>query len=245
MSGEIKVGFSMHPRWAGALGLRAFVEPLRQAGLEVLEFELDRNLDMWPDFQPLMESAVELGFDLSFHAPYRVPYSLAGFCGARRAAIIRDYAPMLLIAEEWSRRLPGLRSVVVHAASARLPADLDSLAADTRAFLAWALETFPHLCFALENNHPAKPGELKAGDSRAAVLKILSGLPANPRLRACWDMGHDYLADPAGEPTPSCWRIRLFTKSELSTPHSWQTKRTGLCAISGVTSNAYFAPHAH
>jgi hypothetical protein len=42
----------------------------------------------------------------------------------------------------------------------------------------------------------------------------------------------------------SC-RIKSLTKSEASSPQDLQTNCTGVCAISGVMSKLYFAPHGH
>ncbi len=207
MDSEIKVGFSMHPHWVGGSSLESFVEPLRRAGLAAFEFELDDHLDLWAEFAPLMEAAAGLGMNLSFHAPYRAPHSLAGFCRDRRGPIAADYQPLLGIAEEWGRRLGSPRTVVLHAAMARLPAERADLEADTRAFLAWALDRFPHLVLALENNTTAKPGEIKAGDGRSRVLEVLAPLP-DGRLKVCWDMGHDYLSGSPAQLEPG-WLARV------------------------------------
>ncbi len=206
MDSEIKVGFSMHPRWIGS-GLKGFVEPLRQAGLAAFEFELDDHLDLWPEFAPLMEAAAALGLDLCFHAPYRAPHSLAGFCGERRDSIAAGYQPLLGIAEAWGKRLGSPRTVALHAAAAHLPVERAALVADSRAFLEWALDCFPHLVFALENNTPARPGEMKAGAGRGAVLEVLAPLQ-DDRLKICWDMGHDYLSGSPAALEPG-WLARV------------------------------------
>src|ERR1019366_5931256 len=44
---------------------------------------------------------------------------------------------------------------------------------------------------------------------------------------------------------PSSLRTRSLTKSDESTPQAGQTNRTGVFAISGETSRAYFAPQEH
>src|ERR1035437_666842 len=49
----------------------------------------------------------------------------------------------------------------------------------------------------------------------------------------------------AGLGKPSSLRTRSLTKSDESTPQAGQTNRTGLAAISGETSRAYFAPQEH
>ncbi len=48
MSSEVGISFNMNPRWLGEEGLAAFLDPLRQAGLDTLEFELDPFLPEWP-----------------------------------------------------------------------------------------------------------------------------------------------------------------------------------------------------
>ncbi|MEA4909696.1 MAG: TIM barrel protein [Anaerolineaceae bacterium] len=193
MDAAVKIGFSMHPRWLGDADLETFVRPLRQAGLGALEFELDHNQPYWAEFEILMQTAARQGLDLSFHAPYRAPYSLVGFAGPRREAIAADYRPMLAIADRWGERLGSLRTVVVHAAVSRQPAQRADLEEDTRAFLLWALENFPHIRLALENNSPARENELKVGDRLEGVLSMIAAV-SDARLQACWDMGHDYLS---------------------------------------------------
>ncbi|MBI4731648.1 MAG: TIM barrel protein [Chloroflexi bacterium] len=199
---DIKIGFSMHPRWVTGTGLGNFIAPLRCAGLSALEFELDDHLDLWAEFGPLMEEAAGIGMELSFHAPYRPPHSLEGFSGQRRGEIVLDYRPLLDIAADWARRAGGPKTVVIHAAAAQSPAGRDALFADTVAFLEWALETYPNLLFALENNHPATRNQIKVGVEREDVLKIITELH-HPQLRVCWDMGHDYLNGSGKKPEPA------------------------------------------
>ncbi len=192
MAGEIRIGFSMHPRWAGVEELDAFIAPLRRSGLSSLEFELDDQQESWPAFEPLMDAVFQMGLGLSFHAPYRSPHSLVGFACLERSHIQKDYCPVLTIAETWAQKSSFCRTLVVHAAVAREPADRNSLMADTLAFLAWVMEEFPDLQLALENNHPARPGEVKPGVDPGDVLSMMAVLDT-PRLGACWDLGHDYL----------------------------------------------------
>mgnify|MGYP001119429174 FL=1 len=199
MTGNIQVGFSMHPRWASGAELSAFLSPLQAAGLSALEFELDENLDMWQEFTPLMVEVRQLGMQLSFHAPYRSPYSLAGFAGPRRVDIENMHRPMLDIASDWAQRDGEMKTVVIHAATAQKPADPDLLIMDTLSFLSWALETYPGLLFALENNHPVTGSQVKVGVARQEVLNLVAALH-HPRLRVCWDMGHDYLHGSPLEP---------------------------------------------
>ncbi len=199
MTGNIQVGFSMHPRWASGAELSAFLSPLQAAGLSALEFELDENLDMWQAFAPLMVGVMQLGMQLSFHAPYRSPYSLAGFAGPRRVDIEQKHRPMLDIAAGWAERDGEMKTVVLHAATAQKPADPDLLIMDTLSFLSWALETYPGLLFALENNHPVTGSQVKVGVARQEVLNLVAALH-HPRLRVCWDMGHDYLHGSPLEP---------------------------------------------
>lgn len=189
---EIKVGFSMHPRWVGEEGLAAFLTPLRREGLSVLEFELDSHLEMWNETRELMEQCVGLGLDLCFHAPYRMPHRLSGFSGNDREVIIGDYQPLLDITREWAKRLGGQKTVVFHGARGEHEGH-SQLFADTRDFCAWLLESYPELRFALENNNPSDSRVTKIGVSREEVLELVMEFNS-PRLGICWDMGHDYLA---------------------------------------------------
>jgi sugar phosphate isomerase/epimerase len=208
MAKDIRIGFSMHPRWIDQAGLKAFIDPLRQAGLSVLEFELDDHLDGWPESLKLMEEAFDAGLDLSFHAPYRLPHSLVGFGGARRKSLQAEYLPLLGIAESWGKRTGRLHTVVMHAAVSKTPAQPASLQEDTLAYLLWVLETFPHIHLALENNHPAHQGEVKIGIQREEILQIARNFPAD-RLGICWDMGHDFLRHQPGEPSQE-WYSRVI-----------------------------------
>jgi sugar phosphate isomerase/epimerase len=207
MGSEIRISFSMHPRWVDRRGLKAFIDPMRRAGLSALEFELDNHLDGWFDFTPLMEEAFELGLELSFHAPYRVPHSLVGFSDDRRPLLEQDLRPLLEIAESWALRSGAPLTLVMHAAVSQPPADHAALVADTIAYLHWVLETFPGLHLALENNHPQIRDEIKVGIQREDVLEIANHLsPA--RMGICWDMGHDYLRHMHDEPSPE-WLSRV------------------------------------
>ncbi len=201
MAGDIRIGFSMHPRWADAGGLENFISPLRQVGLSALEFELDDHLEGWSAFGTLMEITHEMGLGLSFHGPYRLPRSLVGFSGEARERIQADIRPLLAIAETWARKSMKCHTLVVHAAVAREPASRGFLEADTLAFLAWVLEEFPDLQVALENNHPPAPGEVKVGVEPEEVLALIASINS-PRLGACWDMGHDFLRHRGEEPAP-------------------------------------------
>jgi sugar phosphate isomerase/epimerase len=205
---DIRISFSMHPRWVEHAGLKAFIAPLQAAGLSALEFELDDHLDCWSDSQPLMEAAFAQGLELSFHAPYRSPHTLVGFAKDRRSALEQEYRPLLEIAENWARRSKARRTLVVHAAVSRPPAERDSLVADTVAYLHWVTETFPNLHLALENNHPPVKDEIKVGIQRADVLQLANCLPS-ASLGICWDMGHDYLRHQSDEPTPE-WFSRVM-----------------------------------
>jgi len=201
MTGTIQVGFSMHPRWSDGIGLKQFLSPLRAAGLSVLEYELDKNLDMWESFPRQMAEAQNLGMQLSFHAPYRSPYSLVGFNGEQRENIKDQYREMLDIASTLATNDEYIKTVVIHAATAPKPAQAENLVADTVLFLRWVCETYPNLLLALENNHPASEKQVKVGVERDGVLKIVSAVH-HPHLRVCWDMGHDHLSGSSVMPEP-------------------------------------------
>jgi sugar phosphate isomerase/epimerase len=194
------VGFNMHPRWAFGDLLAGFLGPLREAGLQALEFGLEAHDADWPRFLPLMKDCRQLGFTICFHAPYRLPYTIAGFAGHERAEIEAAYAPMLDIAARF-----GLATVVVHGAhsTTRL---YEEVYADTVAFLEWALEHYPTLTFALENLNP-DPGQTKVGTERVEVLGIVQEIDA-PDLGICWDMGHDVRAGRLDAPD-AAWLRRV------------------------------------
>jgi sugar phosphate isomerase/epimerase len=211
----IQIGFSMHPNWARGLpSLRAFLDPLQEAGLTALEFELDSNDPTWPEFQPLMEACRELGYRLCFHAPYRPPSTIAGFTSDKGEEIAQSLAPLYDIAAQH-----GPATIVVHGAKSGPgaagrsggPAQpmagrgsgehaRDLLYADTVAFLDWVLEQYPTLSLALENLNPS-PDVIKIGDSRAELLHIVREIE-HPDLGICWDIGHDVNAGRVEVPGP-------------------------------------------
>lgn len=197
----------MHPRWVGQEGLEAFLAPLRDAGLSTLEFELDSHLEMWVDTKRLIKKCFDLGMDLCFHAPYRLPHRIAGFSGNKRAKIIRDYQPLLDIAQGWAKRSGGQKTVVFHGARGEKE-DHSQLYADTRNYCQWLLDSYPDLIFALENNNPTEAKVIKIGVTREEVLELVSGFDS-PRLGICWDMGHDYLAHRKDAPTTE-WLERII-----------------------------------
>lgn len=179
----IHVGFSMHPRWASAENAATFLEPLREAGLSAVEFELDSNDAHWPEFPPLIETCRDMGFTLCFHAPYRAPHTIAGFAGSQRDEIIQPLGPIYDVAAKY-----GPATIVIHGAKDALrPRAL--LCADTVAFLQWVLDTYSELTVALENLNP-DPAANKIGCDRAEVKRIVQKVD-HPRLGICWDVGHD------------------------------------------------------
>ena len=190
----IQIGFSMHPNWARGQPLRAFLDPLRAAGLTALEFELDSNDTNWAEFGPLMEACRELGYNLCFHAPYRGQRSIAGFADKQGEEMARSLAPLHDIAAQY-----GPATIVVHGARSASRARY-LLYADTVAFLDWALEQYPTLTLALENLNPS-PDVIKIGDSRAEVLHIVREIE-DPNLGICWDIGHDVNAGRVEAPGP-------------------------------------------
>jgi sugar phosphate isomerase/epimerase len=181
------VGFSMHPLWADGDSLADFLEPLRAAGLEALEFVLDTHDPHWSRFDSLIEACSQSGFVLCFHAPYLPPYAITGFSGRRRAAIQSDYIPVLDIAARY-----GPATVVIHGAHSR-NRPRTKLIGDTVAFLQWALARYRTLTLALENL-VFDPRRVKIGADRAEMLRIMEEVD-HPRLGICWDMGHDVKDD--------------------------------------------------
>src|SRR5664279_400062 len=103
------------------------------------------------------------------------------------------------------------------------------------------LEQIRHLSMV---NWPGCLGQGRGASEAAGADSAGSGSGARTRIRA---VGGDWGADWAwgGADKPSSWRTRSLTKSDESSPQAGQTNRTGLAAISGVTSRAYFAPQEH
>lgn len=192
MANNIRIGFTMHPRWIKGTDLKSFLAPLCQAGLSALEFELDSNLDLWDKFEPLMEASSNKGMELSFHAPYRTPHTLTGFAGEQRSEIEEDYRPMLAIAEKWAVRTGKAHVVVFHAATAPAPYERNPLFMDTVSFLSWVIEEFPHIKIALENNNPSTSKVVKLGIDHEDVIQLVKCIN-HPNIGICWDMGHDCL----------------------------------------------------
>ncbi|MEN6435060.1 MAG: TIM barrel protein [Anaerolineaceae bacterium] len=201
MANDIRVGFNIHPRWVQGTTLRAFLSPLKKAGLSVLEFELDNHLTQWEEFEPLMEATVDEGLDISFHAAYRAPHTLVGYASEKQEEIKQDYRPLLQIAEQWAVRLGNPHTVVFHAATAPAPHERAPLIADTVAFLQWVCNEFPHLRIALENNSPDAKNTIKLGIAHEDVLSLVRQID-HPHVGVCWDMGHDAQGNPQVEIEP-------------------------------------------
>jgi sugar phosphate isomerase/epimerase len=176
----------MHPKWLQGGSLEAFLLPLREDGLRVLEFTLNLATPDWPEIDNLVRACRALGFRLSFHAPYKGPYNPAGFSGSRRQALERLFAPAVSYAAAIARR-EGLTPLVVHGAKGE--GARESLACDTEAFLAWIEGQEPNLCPALELR-VREHDMVKIGDSKADLMAIISRWRM-PRGGICWDLGHD------------------------------------------------------
>lgn len=200
MSDKPRISFNLYPRWMYALPLEEFLAPLRQAGLTAIEFELDANQQDWLATHPLISECASLGLELCFHAPFRPPYTLAGFRGAGLDAIRKAYSAMFAFASARAIHNPSSTHVVIHGAHGNGIPPVD-LYKDTVDFLTWAVNTFPALTFTLENLSPPLNGEVKIGQSREEVLAILSQI-GHPRLKACWDFGHDTLNNRLDPPSP-------------------------------------------
>jgi sugar phosphate isomerase/epimerase len=237
MNGNIRIGFSMHPRWVDGVGLKTFIEPLRQVGLSALEFELDDHLDGWTASLILMKEAVSMGLDLSFHAPYRAPHSLVGFAGGNRPVLEREFRPLLEVGENWAVRMGKKCVLVMHAAASRIPADPASLVVDTIAYLKWVAEAFPHLHLALENNHSPEEDQVKVGVQRTDILRMVDCLPPD-RLGICWDMGHDFLSQQPQQPPPE-WFSRVIHV------HIHEVDSAGRDHFPLVMGNDFYTPWLH
>lgn len=185
-AGKPQLGLNMHPKWLGDGRVEDFLLPLRELGLNVLEFTLNLSSPDWLEMRSLIEECQRLGFGITFHAPYKEPYNPAGFSGAKRDKVKRLYRPALTyaacVAEE-----AGPTILVVHGAKGNRPRE--ELRRDTRAFLAWIVEEFPALRPSIELLVREERAN-KIGDNKAELVKIVSGL-GSPEVGICWDLGHD------------------------------------------------------
>jgi sugar phosphate isomerase/epimerase len=207
------LGLNMHPRWVGDGPAEAFLFPLRELGLEVLEFTLNLSWPDWPEMSSLIEECRQLGFRLSFHAPFKGPYNPAGFSGTKRAELQALYAPAIHYAARVAEEM-GPVTLVVHGAKGNQPPDAfcppdafyprETLKRDTEAFLTWILGESPVLHISLELLSRDR-GVTKIGDSKAELLDIVSGL-ASARVGICWDLGHDA----RNGSVPASWDFALW-----------------------------------
>lgn len=200
------IGFAMHPLWLTGGDLESFINPLRESGLRSLEFEIDSNLPGWEQFEPLMEECSKIGLEICFHAPYRPPFSLCGFRGGRRDEIITANLPLWSLADSWAQHNHFRTEIVLHGATSK-QSSIAELHEDTRAFIIYALDAFPHLTIALENLDVAKPGVTKFGERRDDVLALVTEID-HPRLGICWDTGHD-IRHGVSEDPPTEWLERV------------------------------------
>jgi sugar phosphate isomerase/epimerase len=192
------LGLNMHPRWVGDGPAEAFLFPLRELGLKVLEFTLNLSWPDWPEMNSLIEECRQLGFRLSFHAPFKGPYNSAGFSGPKREELQALYAPAIRYAARVAKEM-GPVALVVHGAKGNQTPDAvyppdafyprEALKRDTEAFLAWILEESSALHVSLELLYRDE-GVTKIGDSKAELVDVVSRL-APSRVGICWDLGHD------------------------------------------------------
>jgi sugar phosphate isomerase/epimerase len=176
----------MHPNWLQGGSPEAFLLPLIELGLSVLEFTLNLDAPDWREMRDLVGACLELGFRVSFHAPYKGPYNPSGFAGARREEIEELFTPVVAYAAAIGRK-QGPTTLVVHGAKGEGPRE--ALRRDTHGFLGWMEEQGHNLCPALELR-VREQGTVKIGDSKTDLMAIVSRMPTR-RSGICWDMGHD------------------------------------------------------
>ena len=200
------LGLNMHPNWLVGRSAEDFLFPLREVGLNVLEFTLNPSSPDWLEIRSLIEECHRLGFRITFHAPYKDPHNPAGFSGAKRDEVEWLYRPALAYAARIAEEA-GTTTLVVHGAKGHGPRE--ELRRDTQAFLAWIGEEFANLrpCIELlvREDRANKIGDNKAelvdivsGPSLRLVSKATSvqatGLRAglgSSKVGICWDLGHD------------------------------------------------------
>jgi sugar phosphate isomerase/epimerase len=180
------LGLNMHPNWLADGSAEDFLFPLREVGLNILEFTLNLSALDWPEMHSLIEECRRLGFRITFHAPYKDPHNPAGFSGAKRDKVERLYRPALAYAARVAEET-GPTSLVVHGAKGNGPRE--ELRRDTTAFLAWIVEEFPALRPSIELLVREEQAN-KIGDNKAELVGIVAGL-GSPKIGICWDLGHD------------------------------------------------------
>ena len=186
----MKFGFALHPKWLGNGTREEFLTPLKEQGMTALEFTLHPGTEEWESMSALAEECAFVGYPCHFHAPYhQPPFTLAGFASDKRDEIQKMYAPALELVERLAGENFSEPSLIIHGATAKAPRE--ELRRDTEAFLTWVLGATSRAQLMLENL-PPKPGFTRTGESREEVLEIVHQFN-EPRLKMCWDLGHDYL----------------------------------------------------
>ncbi len=197
-----QLGLNMHPKWLGDGKAEDFLLPLKELGLNVLEFTLNLSYPDWPEMRSLIEEGLQLGFRVTFHAPYKDPYNPAGFSSGERDKVERLYRLALAYAARIAEEA-GPTTLVVHGAKGNGPRE--DLRRDTRAFLGWIVEEFANLrpCIELLVKEESTN---KIGDNKAELVEIVSGLDSL-RIGICWDLGHD--ARNGSLPAPPCFIVSV------------------------------------
>jgi sugar phosphate isomerase/epimerase len=203
----------MHPKWLRGGPPEAFLLPIREIGVSILEFKLDLNAPDWPQIDALIAVCRALGFRLSFHAPHRGPYTVRSFSGIKRMRIQERFKPVIDYAAAVAAE-QGTTTLVAHGAKgteAREP-----LLRDTEAFLSWIETRAGGLRLALELRIQ-DPSVTKIGDSKRELLAFVSQSRV-PRLGICWDIGHDARNGAAAAPPGFIERVTHVHVHDLS-PH--------------------------
>ncbi len=197
-----RLGLNMHPRWVGGGTPGAFLFPLRELGLSVLEFGLNLTAPDWPEMDALIKACHQLGFLLSFHAPFKGPHNPAGFSGPKRGELESLYAPAMRYAAGFAEEM-GPVSLVVHGAKGNRPRE--ALRRDTAAFLTWISQEWPDVRPSLELLYRDE-NVVKVGDNKPELVELVSGLGL-AQVGICWDMGHD--ARNGSKPVPPGFLARV------------------------------------
>jgi len=185
-SDEPRLGFNMHPRWLRSGPPEAFLLPLRDVGVSILEFKLDLDAPGWPETEALIDACRALEFRLSFHAPHKRPYNITPFRGPERRRIQQRFGPVIDYAAAVAAD-QGPTTLVVHGAKGTEPRE--ALRRDTEEFLSWVETRAADLHLALELR-VREPNVTKIGDSKRELLTFVSQSRI-PGLGLCWDIGHD------------------------------------------------------
>ena len=191
MPENVHIGFNLNHAWLNGRSFEEVVNPLQEAGVDVLELLVEFRFPEFGDhIEWLCEQAKSAGMGLCFHAPFQDPPFAYGFSRENRAQIETDWQPVIDLLNRYAGT-NGYRSELVLHGVHGVSGEMDALEADTVAQAKWILEECPEIWLGIENLPvPRNPDALrKFGEDRPSVLRAVRAVD-HPRCGITWDMGH-------------------------------------------------------